>query len=128
MSTSLLLPRSSDHAFRYVIKKDVEGEKKVLRSIQSILNKLTPEKFSVLVEKLINIILDSVEYLDGIVDLIFNKAVMEFNFSSMYADLCQVMSHLFVPGSAYSRFRRSRLCQHHWPRSSRVRLSGRRFL
>ena len=36
---------------RYIVKKDVEAEEKFLRQIKRILNKLTPEKFDVMLKQ-----------------------------------------------------------------------------
>ena len=77
---------------RYVVKKDVEGEQKIVRKLQAILNKLTPEKFDRLNSQLIDLIVEGLEYLDAIVTLLFDKALSEFTFSSMYADLCLSLS------------------------------------
>ncbi|XXQ34964.1 MI domain-containing protein [Plasmodiophora brassicae] len=81
---------------RYVVKKAVEGEELVLRQVQSILNKLTPEKFSKLVQQLVDLITDNVEHLEMVIGLVFDKAVGEYAFANMYADLCSHLSARFA--------------------------------
>ncbi|MCO5605952.1 hypothetical protein L7F22_060138 [Adiantum nelumboides] len=65
---------------------------KVLRTVKGILNKLTPEKFDVLLEQLLNSGIDSAEILKGVISLVFDKAVLEPTFCPMYAELCVHLS------------------------------------
>eukprot|EP01018_Ginkgo_biloba_P010109 Gb_08610 [translate_table: standard] len=62
---------------------------KVLKTVKGILNKLTPEKFDVLEDQLINSGINSADILLGVVSLIFDKAVLEPTLCPMYARLCQ---------------------------------------
>lgn len=57
-----------------------------------ILNKITPDKFHKLSEELISAGLDSPSILKGVIMLIFNKALEEPKYSSMYAQLCRKLS------------------------------------
>ncbi|XP_067123606.1 eukaryotic translation initiation factor 4 gamma 2 isoform X2 [Centruroides vittatus] len=74
------------------IKRDaITPEEKndlVFRKVRGILNKLTPEKFHKLSEELLSIGLDSTQILKGVILLIFDKALDEPKYSSMYAQLC----------------------------------------
>lgn len=58
------------------------------KKVRSILNKLTPEKFDQLVSQLKNCKIDTSARLLGVIELIFEKAVDEPNFSVAYAKLC----------------------------------------
>ncbi|XP_029938432.1 eukaryotic translation initiation factor 4 gamma 3-like [Salarias fasciatus] len=60
----------------------------LLRKVRAILNKLTLERFSQLVEQLLGLSIDSTERLTGIMDLVFEKAIDEPSFSVMYGQLC----------------------------------------
>lgn len=75
------------------IKRDaVTPEEKndlVFRRVRGILNKLTPEKFHKLSEELLSVGLDSTQILKGVILLIFDKALDEPKYSSMYALLCR---------------------------------------
>jgi len=64
----------------------------VFRRIRGILNKITPDKFSKLSDELLLCELDSPAILKGVVVLIFNKALEEPKYSSMYAQLCRKIS------------------------------------
>lgn len=70
----------------------VSEKEKVLRTVKGILNKLTPEKFNVLVEQLLNAGIESAEILKGVISLVFDKAVLEPTFCSMYAEMCVFLS------------------------------------
>jgi hypothetical protein len=48
---------------RYVKKEDVEGDEKTLRTMNGILNKLTPEKFDTLILKVLELEIDTVNLL-----------------------------------------------------------------
>lgn len=57
--------------------------------MRGILNKLTPEKFKKLSNDLLDLQLDSRKILNGVIILIFDKALDEPKYSSMYAQLCK---------------------------------------
>lgn len=63
-----------------------------LEQVRGILNKLTPEKFDKLSDDLLCIGLDSPTILKGVILLIFEKALDEPKYSSMYAQLCKRLS------------------------------------
>lgn len=65
---------------------------KVLKTVKGILNKLTPEKFGVLKDQLINSGINSADILQGVMHLIFDKAVLEPTFCPMYSELCHDLS------------------------------------
>lgn len=60
--------------------------------MRGILNKLTPEKFQKLSDDLLALELDSDKVLKGVILLIFEKALDEPKYSSMYAQLCKRLS------------------------------------
>ncbi|XP_011500682.1 PREDICTED: eukaryotic translation initiation factor 4 gamma 2 isoform X2 [Ceratosolen solmsi marchali] len=62
------------------------------RKVRGILNKLTPEKFAKLSNELLNLDLTSHDILRGLIYLIFDKALDEPKYSSMYAQLCKRLS------------------------------------
>ena len=64
----------------------------VFRRVRGILNKLTPEKFQKLSDDLLRIELSSSVILKGVIILIFDKALDEPKYSSMYAQLCKRLS------------------------------------
>jgi len=61
---------------------------RVTRSVRSILNKLTVEKFDALFEQLTECGLRTVEHVIILVREIFEKATTQHNFIPMYADFC----------------------------------------
>lgn len=61
----------------------------VFRKVRGILNKLTPEKFQKLSDDLLRVELQSSVILKGVIYLIFEKALDEPKYSSMYAQLCK---------------------------------------
>ena len=58
-----------------------------VRAVKGILNKLTPEKFDVLLEQLKGFI-SNTEILHSSIALLFENAVAQPTFVRMYADLC----------------------------------------
>ncbi|KAK7077492.1 Eukaryotic translation initiation factor 4 gamma 2 [Halocaridina rubra] len=62
------------------------------RKVRGVLNKLTPEKFHKLSNDILNVGLDSTTILKGVILLIFEKALDEPKYCSMYAQLCKRLS------------------------------------
>ncbi|KAL6226111.1 hypothetical protein ACLB2K_000076 [Fragaria x ananassa] len=61
---------------------------RVLKTVKGILNKLTPEKFDLLKGQLVDSGITSADILKDVIELIFDKAVLEPTFCPMYALLC----------------------------------------
>lgn len=59
------------------------------RGVRSILNKLTFDNFDVLLEQLKNFAIDTMDKLNGVIRLVFDKAIDEPKFSRAYAVLCK---------------------------------------
>ncbi|XP_076817515.1 eukaryotic translation initiation factor 4 gamma 3-like isoform X2 [Clavelina lepadiformis] len=74
----------------------------VLRQVRSILNKLTPQKFSPLMQKFQQLAINSEQRLRGVIDLIFEKAIDEPGFCEAYANMCRTMSQLRITTPATS--------------------------
>ncbi|XP_066559091.1 eukaryotic translation initiation factor 4 gamma 1-like [Amia ocellicauda] len=69
----------------------------LFRRMRSILNKLTPQMFHQLMRQVTELTIDTEERLKGVVDLIFEKAISEPNFSVTYAHMCRCLMELHVP-------------------------------
>ncbi|XP_023190948.1 eukaryotic translation initiation factor 4 gamma 1-like isoform X6 [Xiphophorus maculatus] len=69
----------------------------VFKRLRSILNKLTPQKFQELMKQVMELKIDTEERLKGTIDLIFEKAISEPNFSVAYANMCRCLIGLKVP-------------------------------
>lgn len=67
-------------------------DRSLVPQVRGILNKLTPEKFQKLSDDLLGLELDSDKVLKGVILLIFEKALDEPKYSSMYAQLCKRLS------------------------------------
>eukprot|EP00253_Pinus_taeda_P028559 PITA_28559 len=65
---------------------------KVVKTVKGILNKLTPEKFASLKDQLLNSGITTADILQGVISLVFDKAVTEPTFCFMYAELCVHLS------------------------------------
>ncbi|XP_018310544.1 eukaryotic translation initiation factor 4 gamma isoform X4 [Mycetomoellerius zeteki] len=68
------------------------------KRVRSVLNKLTPQKFNTLVEQVRNLPIDTQERLQGVINLVFEKAVDEPSFSVEYALLCKELAQMEVAG------------------------------
>ncbi|KAK5613699.1 hypothetical protein CRENBAI_017375 [Crenichthys baileyi] len=76
---------------------DQARTREVFKRLRSILNKLTPQKFQELMKQVMELKIDTEERLKGTIDLIFEKAISEPNFSVAYANMCRCLIGLKVP-------------------------------
>lgn len=77
---------------RYQVAKEVEPDEKFIRNVTSILNKLTPEKFDILTEKILQLKIDNAGLLRDLVKAVFEKALAEPAFSPTYAKFCHKLT------------------------------------
>lgn len=103
----------SENAWTPSVKKQVRGRggeedeedseavktQELFRRVRSILNKLTPQMFQQLMKQVTELTIDTEERLKGVIDLIFEKAISEPNFSVAYANMCRCLMGLKVPTS-----------------------------
>ncbi|XP_061147126.1 eukaryotic translation initiation factor 4 gamma 3 isoform X3 [Syngnathus typhle] len=68
----------------------------LFRKVRSILNKLTPQKFSQLIKQVTDLTIDTEERLKGVIDLVFEKAIDEPSFSVAYGNMCRCLAELKV--------------------------------
>jgi hypothetical protein len=119
------LPKS-EHRYKLQSTASVDEEQAKLRQLTALLNKLTPERFERLASKMLSTELalsSSPTLLRGAISLIFEKAISEPGFVSMYAKLCLVLASNLPPlkveadSEAFS-FKRMLLntCQHEFER------------
>lgn len=101
----------AEKAWKPSVKKPVRGggeeteddnpenakTQEVLKRLRSILNKLTPQRFQELMKQVQELPIDTEERLKGAIDLIFEKAILEPNFSVAYANMCRGLLGLKVP-------------------------------
>lgn len=76
-----------------------EDEKKtevLYRKVRAVLNKLTPQKFETLVNQVRQLQIDNKERLQGVIDLVFEKAIDEPSFSLAYAMMCKEIQNMQV--------------------------------
>lgn len=60
--------------------------------MRGILNKLTPQMFQQLMKQVAELTIDNEERLKGVIDLVFEKAISEPNFSVAYANMCRCLT------------------------------------
>ncbi|XP_026730279.1 eukaryotic translation initiation factor 4 gamma 3 isoform X3 [Trichoplusia ni] len=83
-------------------RKDAVNEEEfrtqeLYKKFRGILNKLTPQKFDTLLERVKTLEINNQKRLEGVIDLVFEKAIDEPNFSEAYAAMCNKLSVLKVP-------------------------------
>lgn len=84
---------SSSTSYHPTASSRVEERQDVIfRRVRGILNKITPETFDKLSKELVNVGLDSPRTLRGVIYLLFDKALKDLKYSSLYAKLCQELS------------------------------------
>lgn len=79
----------------FVTEEDAKTEA-LYKRVRSVLNKLTPQKFAPLVEQIKHLPIDTQERLQGVINLVFEKAVDEPSFSVEYALLCKELAVMEV--------------------------------
>ncbi|XP_052211936.1 eukaryotic translation initiation factor 4 gamma 1-like isoform X2 [Dreissena polymorpha] len=86
-------------------EKEVEiddATEDLYKKTRSILNKLTPQKFQVLLSQMQALKIDTESKLKGVIDLVFEKAISEPNFSVAYANMCRCLSMFKVQSDSKS--------------------------
>ena len=63
----------------------------LFKRVRSVLNKLTPQMFQALMKQVTDMSIDTEARLKGVIDLIFEKAISEPNFSVAYANMCRCL-------------------------------------
>lgn len=61
----------------------------LLKNFRGLLNKITPQKYDVIEGKIKELVIDTEDRLEKVLNLVFDKAVDEPNFCKQYAHLCQ---------------------------------------
>lgn len=70
---------------------EAKSNEEVVRTMKSILNKLTIEKFTPLYEKLVSCGIQTKVHLEILINELFEKATTQHHFINMYADLCALL-------------------------------------
>ncbi|XP_041849938.1 eukaryotic translation initiation factor 4 gamma 1-like [Melanotaenia boesemani] len=98
---SVKKPTRSRAVEETVEESDVEQMKTqdLFKRVRSILNKLTPQKFQQLMRQVSELTIDTEERLKGVIDLTFEKAISEPDFSVAYANMCRCLSGVKVQTS-----------------------------
>ena len=76
---------------RYVVgavSPDDPEEARKQRDFKSLLNKITPEKYDVIRDKILAVGIETPATLDGLIGLVFDKALRDVTFCEIYAALC----------------------------------------
>ncbi|KAL7615598.1 hypothetical protein Lser_V15G03124 [Lactuca serriola] len=77
---------------KYEVGKVTDEEQAKQRQLKGILNKLTPQNFEKLFEQVKQVNIDNANTLSGVINQIFDKALMEPTFCEMYANFCSRLS------------------------------------
>lgn len=83
------LPNRASNPYMVVSRSQISEDGKFVRTVKSIMNKLTPENYDSLVKQLDELDLNSEQRLDEMITIIFGKAVEEPSFCSLYATMCK---------------------------------------
>ncbi|XP_042560008.1 uncharacterized protein LOC122129052 isoform X3 [Clupea harengus] len=69
----------------------------LLLRVRIVLNKLTPQRFQPLMQRLAEMPINSEHRLKGVVEMVFQRAVSEPQISVVYANVCHCLKRLKVP-------------------------------
>lgn len=75
---------------------EAAAEAQVARSVKSLLNKLTVEKFPSISRQLCEIKYESASHVKILIKEIFEKATTQHTYIEMYADLCELLHEYFL--------------------------------
>jgi translation initiation factor 4G len=89
-------PKVKDKSLWSRPEKATDEETELTRKVQSLLNKLTLDKFEVISNKLLLIKVDTLTNLRLIINLLYDKAIIEPKFCTMYAELCKKLSEHYA--------------------------------
>ena len=72
-----------------------EGRRKMLlMKVNGLLNKITEETFTLISDQILALGIDTMDTMEGVINLLYEKALLDHGYSSMYADLCAKLSQL----------------------------------
>ncbi|KAK4879112.1 hypothetical protein RN001_007258 [Aquatica leii] len=83
--------------------EDDKKTEELFKKVRGVLNKLTPQKFTTLLNKIKKFNIDTTERLQGVIDLVFEKAVVKPNLSVVYATLCGQLALMQVPAPSSNK-------------------------
>jgi len=86
----------TENKFVAIDKSAWDAEEKKQRAFKGILNKLTPENFDKLLEKILEEGIDEAQTLMGLIGQLFDKALTEPTFAELYATMCAALSDRFL--------------------------------
>ncbi|XP_051775879.1 uncharacterized protein LOC127526026 [Erpetoichthys calabaricus] len=80
-------------------KSSVEGltTQELFRNLLDILDIMIPERYPHLLEQVEELIVDTQERLEGVVNIIFKRAISERQYSAVYAGMCHYLLKLDAP-------------------------------
>lgn len=76
--------------------QEVDNTEKVADKVRGILNKLSDTNYEKLTDELLELVVETKDELDVFVDLVFQKATSEYNFSPLYAEMCHKLSGCYI--------------------------------
>ena len=85
-----------ENKFVAIDKSKMDEEERKQRAFKSILNKLTPQNFEKLLEKVLEEGIGEAQTLIGLIAQLFDKALTEPTFAELYAMMCQQLSDRFL--------------------------------
>jgi translation initiation factor 4G len=81
------------------LTEEEEKTEVLYKKVRSVLNKLTPQKFSTLLAQVRDLEINTPVRLQGVINLVFEKAVDEPSFSVEYALMCKELAMMEVAGT-----------------------------
>lgn len=83
--------------------KEEKETDELYRKFRSVMNKLTPENFDILLNEMMSAQIDTVDRLKGCIQLVFEKAISEPNYSTIYAKVCKRLSAINISNDSESK-------------------------
>lgn len=90
--------RKSEPKFKvtWLLQEDNDLNSKIVSQVQKILNKISESNYETLLTELKNVNITNYYQLDKMVDIIFEKAVLEMTYTTLYAKICKEFIPYYV--------------------------------
>jgi len=86
--------KTTEHAWTFTVnsKAELNDQKRIIKELTGILNKISPDNIDKLQPKFKLIVTENTKYFQDIIVVIFSKAVDEPGFSPLYSKICRTVS------------------------------------
>lgn len=89
--------RATHYLPRFMSPTIIDPNRLLLREVRNILNKITVKNMNKLAIRMINLGIDTSDRLNGVFEILYNKAISDTKYVQIYAQLSKVLCKIKVP-------------------------------